>query len=567
MQRPRAPAPHPAILPIGTVVGHWRVVGWVGRGVYGAVYLAVRVGQEHAGPVALKVALFPRDPRFKLEATLLSRSDHPCIPRFIDAGEWKHPAGTIHPYVVMQWVDGVPLYDWAREHTPDSPQVLRLLAQLASALQSLHAQGALHRDLKGDNVLVRRDDGRAVLMDFGSCTYAGAPPLTPEPLPPGTPAYRSPEALLLDIRSVREPTVRYRASPADDLFALGVTACRLVTGEYPGFSEPFQDEAGTWKVESVIPPAALLDARVDERLRALILRMLSVHPEQRGTAAELAEALEQAAKQTAPKPAQAPVNAAAVPLSTPTPPTHAREGASWFVMAAVLVLAIAMWCSAPGHTWEKLAHTSAAASGPGKPDAGPVGLGDSAASVSTEDAAKTASLATVAEDTPPEPDPDQATPDAKGRCPHKRQVVLNGACWGPLQVEPEACEAAGDRCSRVSATCPSTHPSTSPLPSTLIRSEAHVRTFGHGRREKRCVLQPLCRSALRPPAGRSPIQPITVCWTLTTYQVQQIAKPSTRRIKRPTPHGGRHAGAGVLSTWRGSAQVRDRQEARGARPR
>ena len=297
MERPPAPAPHPACLPVGTVVGPWRVVAWAGQGVYGAVYRAVRVGQEHEEPVALKVALFPNDPRFAREVALLSRHHHPSIPRLIDAGEWQSPGGTSHPYIAMQWVDGVPLYAWAQEHRPTSQQVLRLLAQLASALQSLHSQGDLHRDFKGENVLVRRTDGRAVLIDFGSSIYAGAASLTPQQLPPGTPAYRSPEAWLFSLRFHRKPSARYRAGPADDLYALGVTACRLVTGEYPELGEPTQDETGTWQLEAVIPPQALLHGtHVAPPLRALILRMLSVRPEERGTAEELAEALEQAAE-------------------------------------------------------------------------------------------------------------------------------------------------------------------------------------------------------------------------------------------------------------------------------
>jgi eukaryotic-like serine/threonine-protein kinase len=118
MERPPAPVSSPAFLPVGTVIGPWRVVAWAGRGVYGAVYRAVRIGQEDAGFVALKVALFPRDPRFAREAKVLSRVKHPNIPRLLDAGEWEHPAGTIHPYVVMEWIDGVPLYDWARLYHP-----------------------------------------------------------------------------------------------------------------------------------------------------------------------------------------------------------------------------------------------------------------------------------------------------------------------------------------------------------------------------------------------------------------------------------------------------------------
>src|SRR5690349_1450072 len=153
MESASPPSSHPAFLLPGTQVEHWRVVDWVGGGVHGAVYRAVRVGDESAPPVALKLALLPRDPRFAREVELLSRQHHPHIPRLIDHGEWLHPDGTIHPYIAMEWVDGVPLYDWARQYQPDSRQVLRLLAQVALALQTIHAHGSVHRDLKGDNLL------------------------------------------------------------------------------------------------------------------------------------------------------------------------------------------------------------------------------------------------------------------------------------------------------------------------------------------------------------------------------------------------------------------------------
>jgi hypothetical protein len=81
MERASSPTLHPALLPPGTQVGPWRVVDWAGRGVHGAVYRAVRVGQEHSLPVALKLALLPRDPRFAREVELLSRQRHPHIPQ------------------------------------------------------------------------------------------------------------------------------------------------------------------------------------------------------------------------------------------------------------------------------------------------------------------------------------------------------------------------------------------------------------------------------------------------------------------------------------------------------
>ena len=64
---------------------------------------------------------------FVARPALLSRLDHPSVPLLLDHGRWRHASGARYPYLTMAWVEGTPLYDWAREHNPTSRQVLRLL--------------------------------------------------------------------------------------------------------------------------------------------------------------------------------------------------------------------------------------------------------------------------------------------------------------------------------------------------------------------------------------------------------------------------------------------------------
>src|SRR5690349_16369748 len=71
------------------------------------------------------------------------------------------------------------------------------------------------------------------------------------------------------------------------------------------------------------------------------------------------------------------------------------------------------------------------------PDAGPVGLGDAVASASTQDSPETLGPKVMAAETIPEPQPGQTRPDAKGRCPRKRQVALNGGCWVTVSADQE----------------------------------------------------------------------------------------------------------------------------------
>jgi len=273
----------PFSLPAGLRVGPWRVKGWRGRGAYGTLYCVEHEGR--GGEFALKMAI---------HAGIVS----PYVPRLHEHGVWEHPAGGF-PYLVMQLVEGEPLYAWAERRNPTSCQVARLVAQVARALEATHAAGGVHRDVKGGNVLVREGDGRAFLTDFGAGHYKGAATLTSKVLPPGTPAYRSPEAWAFLSVFSGHPTAHYRASACDDLFALGVLAWRLVTDEYPPPTQPGESGSEVWRQGGPgARPVRELNPRVSPALEAVIQRLLAVAPVERfgGRARQAAEALEQAAE-------------------------------------------------------------------------------------------------------------------------------------------------------------------------------------------------------------------------------------------------------------------------------
>jgi eukaryotic-like serine/threonine-protein kinase len=420
---------YPDHLPAGTQVGNWRVLESAGRGMQGAVYRAERVGQEEQGPVTLKVALVAKDPRFAREAALLSRVSHPSVPRLYAQGEWEQAGGKSYPYLVMEWVEGTRLYEWARQHEPSAAQVATALAQVAGALRELHASGAVHRDVKGDNVLVRRGDGRAVLMDAGVGTYEGAERLTELPVPPGTQMYRSPELSLFVLRSGMSPKSRYEARPADDVYALGVMAYRVVVGEYP---EPrrFKYKRDTWSVKNAVPTAPHRRKRgVEARLSALVLRMLAEHPEQRATAGELETALAQLA----------------VSLETGR---RGAAGRGWSgLRARPWGAALAAGVALAGWGWwvvepapEVLAVAGEETRSISLESGDTAGLGDAVAAASTADFPEPPAREVLAEEPLPELQPGQARPATDGRCPRKWQVALNGGCWGPLKLERDKCE-------------------------------------------------------------------------------------------------------------------------------
>jgi hypothetical protein len=293
---------NPDSLPTGTEIGTWRIVGWRGRGAYGTVYRVMSIEGGAEGPFALKMAYYAMDRRFERERELLSRICHPNVPRLQAHGVWQHPGGAF-PYLVMEWLEGLTLYEWAARHPVTSRQVLRVLAQIARALEATHAIRGVHRDVKGDNILVRAPDGHVSLLDFGAGDYRGAVTLTEAPLPPGTLAYRSPEAWAYQRAFYSHPSAHYEGTPCDDLFALGVAAYRLVTGEYPPPTEPGREGAEVWRRGGPGPrPPRALNAQVCPELESLILRLMAVDPVKRfkGQARQAAEALEYAAENAGP---------------------------------------------------------------------------------------------------------------------------------------------------------------------------------------------------------------------------------------------------------------------------
>jgi serine/threonine protein kinase len=445
-------------------VGPWRIEQPAGQGTYGVVYQARRAGHPGSEPVALKIASFPQDPRFAREVQLLSRIAHPSVPELKDRGWWQPPGGPLHPYLVMQWVEGLPLYEWARFERPSSRQVLRVLAQVAWALDATHAAAAVHRDVKGDNVLVG-PDGQASLMDFGAGTWKGAPRLTHDgPMPPGTREYRSPKALRFHWEHRRNLNALYEVTPADDVYALGVTAYRLVTGVYP---PPGTDPEGRLEKYPVARPTRLLpqslNAWVVPELASLIERMLADEPQARGSARQVAEAAEEAATKAgskadrplmgpdpvrvsatpgpAPKPAAEPVQVRSKP---PTLPSEHRSSRAVVTLGVLLAMAIvAVLCPSPAvEAPNALARAEQQDAGT-EEDGGTLGLGEEARTAPVSASAQPNSRRGVALDMPRKPLPGQLRTDGKGVCPIRGYVAINGGCWIAMRDVQAPCGEAG----------------------------------------------------------------------------------------------------------------------------
>ncbi|ADO74475.1 serine/threonine-protein kinase [Stigmatella aurantiaca] len=428
----------PVSLLLGTQVGSWRVVGRGGYGSYGMVYRVEQVDHAAAGSFALKLALRPEDPRFEREGELLSRVSHPHVPRLYGQGTWMSPSGAAFPYVVMEWVPGVTLYDWAARPPFSSLQALRLLAQVARALEATHAVGGVHRDVKGNNVLVTSEGARALLMDFGSGCYPGAKRLTWQSGPPGTFQYWSPEALRFQWRFRFQSDAHYEAGPADDVYALGMMVYRLVTGRYPPPLSPEALEAPPGQMPSQARPEKV--ARVSPELAALIRRMLSEVPSERGSAAEMAQALDHAAE-TAGRRASRPI----APRKRRGAPVRAawlgrwRTGVAWLGWGMAVSLGVLQvaneWPGEDGGGGERVEVEQPSVQPTwDAEDGGTAGLAQAALQSAEKAEAPEAERGGISREMPKGPFAGQRKPPCKSY-----EVEVNGGCWLALQDKRPPC--------------------------------------------------------------------------------------------------------------------------------
>nr|MBA3585395.1 serine/threonine protein kinase [Gemmatimonadota bacterium] len=196
-------------------VGHFRLLGALGRGGMGEVYLAERDDGQFEQRVAVKV--IPRGAaglvrRFLDERRILARLAHPGIARLVDGGLTSDG----RPHFAMELVDGAPIDRWCDAHRLDIGKRLGLAGRVCEAVTYAHAHLVVHRDLKPSNILVTAE-GHVKLLDFGIAKLLGQDaegaeaPLTRTGIYPMTPEFAAPE-------QVRGGEI----STATDVYALGV---------------------------------------------------------------------------------------------------------------------------------------------------------------------------------------------------------------------------------------------------------------------------------------------------------------------------------------------------------
>jgi eukaryotic-like serine/threonine-protein kinase len=264
---------------LGQKISSYQLEKLIGKGGNGAVYLAKRI-DDFSKEVAIKLiptfsATKSNKDNFRRERQILARLEHENIARILDGGTTKD--GT--PYLVMEYVDGLPLDDYCRQENLSVNQRLELFLEVCKAVTFAHRNLIVHRDLKPTNILVNRD-GKVKLLDFGiakllqdetvdfsnSQTFKGNA---------FTPEYASPEQINGDA-----------ITTATDVYSLGVVLYELLTEQRPhSFKDkPLNEILRIISSEEITPPTKNQKSKIKNRnaeLDAVTLRALAKNPRRR----------------------------------------------------------------------------------------------------------------------------------------------------------------------------------------------------------------------------------------------------------------------------------------------
>ena len=250
---------------IGETIAQYRILEHLGSGGMGEVYLAVDSKLDRKVALKFLPAQMSADAdakaRFLQEARAASALNHPNICTIHDIQEHEG-----RMFMVMEYVEGETL----REHkTPFTlKQILEIGIQVSDGLAAAHEKGIVHRDIKTENIMVRKD-GIVQIMDFGLAKLRGASRLTKEGSTIGTTGYMSPE----QVQGID-------ADHRTDLFSLGVVLYELLAGQMP--FKGVHETAIMYEIVNVDPqPLSAIREDIDPELDRIILDCLQKDPDER----------------------------------------------------------------------------------------------------------------------------------------------------------------------------------------------------------------------------------------------------------------------------------------------
>ncbi len=264
----------------GKQIGNYKIISELGVGGMGAVYLGERIDGKFAQKVAIKMLKREFNTKkirqsFSREKDLLAKLSHPNIAALLDTGTTDDGI----PYLVMEYVDGIPIDKFCLENSLKLNSILKLFNEVCGAVAFAHQNLIVHRDLKPSNILVNKD-GKPKLLDFGisklldeeneeqnSNTILGA--MTPE--------YASPEQIKGE-----------NVTTATDIYSLGVVLFKILTNSHP-FKIIGKTNGELLKTisedEPRMPSTVIVSQKTNPQLKGdidnIIAKSLSKEPERR----------------------------------------------------------------------------------------------------------------------------------------------------------------------------------------------------------------------------------------------------------------------------------------------
>lgn len=245
----------------------YQVIQPLGRGGFAKTYLAI----DHdlpSRPRCVVKQLHPQNRKGQLGAKMLELfhreaenlhrlGQHAQIPTL-----FAHFEQEGYFYLVQEWIEGKTLSEELQDTgTFDESQIRDLLGQLLPVLDYIHGQQSIHRDIKPDNIMRRRRDGKLFLIDFGVVKVIQEQPAESSYTAVGSAEYMAPEQ------------TRGQAFPASDLYSLGVTCVRLMTGISP--LELYDIVGGRWDWQRSLPLTHHISPQLTDVLNKLLETPLS----------------------------------------------------------------------------------------------------------------------------------------------------------------------------------------------------------------------------------------------------------------------------------------------------
>jgi serine/threonine-protein kinase len=301
---------HPDHLQLGHLVGPWHIVQVLGLGGSSRVFKVERDGR----PYSMKMALRPLSGSWeelsaeqyveeksiyrrlaREAATLFTYSSHPNLLRVYAVDFWPNPNNG-YPFIVTDFIEGDTWHQWRWRKSPHSVGLVDTFCDVVRTVGVLHRRGVYHRDLKAENILIRRKDGRPFLIDFGTVRLPGALTQTMG-VPEGVMHLLPPELIAYTRTGAWKRGEPFQGGAAADLYGLGVLLYQGLTDMHP-FNPELPDDELVVAIATVPPePPHLLNPLAPLSLSHIAMKLLEKRPEARYPDTEaLLQALGEAAR-------------------------------------------------------------------------------------------------------------------------------------------------------------------------------------------------------------------------------------------------------------------------------